>query len=168
MDLEDEILGLRTAGDLRAAAMRAVEGYGPEVLGFWSPCFATSKMRARYSLRRVKTCEPVSVVSRAASSMRTCFYVLARHAASRLRRSPQQRAGRRVALTEVSEVAGHVRSRILPHLRSEVKDHFAAIRDALSEDDRALSVLRVDRDMRWRMSHAPFFQTTRRKERLPA
>jgi RNA polymerase sigma-70 factor (ECF subfamily) len=83
------------------------------------------------------------------SSLRTWFYVLARHAAARYRRSPHRRPGRRVAISDVTDVAEGVRSRTLPHLRTEVKNRFAAIRDALPEEDRALLVLRVDRNMSW-------------------
>jgi RNA polymerase sigma-70 factor (ECF subfamily) len=52
-------------------------------------------------------------------------------------------------LSAASDIADHVRTRTLPHLRSEVKDAFARIREALDPDDRALLVLRVDRAMEW-------------------
>jgi DNA-directed RNA polymerase specialized sigma24 family protein len=47
--------------------------------------------------------------------MKTWFYTLARHAASRLRRSPQRQLA---ALSEVTDVAERVRSRTSPHLRT--------------------------------------------------
>jgi RNA polymerase sigma-70 factor, ECF subfamily len=150
MDLEEQIRTLHAAGDLRGAATQAVQGYGPEVLGF-----LVTLLRDEHAASDVfsQACEDLwTGLGRfeGRSSLRTWFYTLARHAASRLRRSPQERRENRIALTEVSDVAEHVRSLTLPHLRTEVKDRFAAIRDALSEDDRALLVLRVDRDMSWR------------------
>jgi RNA polymerase sigma-70 factor, ECF subfamily len=66
-----------------------------------------------------------------------------------VRRSPHRRPARRITLKEAADVAERVRSRTLPHLRTDVKDRFAVIRDALEEDDRALLVLRVDRSLSW-------------------
>ena len=79
--------------------------------------------------------------------MKTWFYTLARHAASRLRRSSGRR--RHATLSEITDVADRVRSRTRPHLKTEIKHGFAAIRDALDEIDRMLLVLRVDRAMSW-------------------
>jgi RNA polymerase sigma-70 factor (ECF subfamily) len=83
------------------------------------------------------------------ASLRTWFYTLARHAASRLRRAPHRDPRRAIPLSEASSIAERVRSRTLPHLRSEVKDVIASIRDSLDEADRALLVLRIDRSMSW-------------------
>jgi RNA polymerase sigma-70 factor, ECF subfamily len=149
MELEERISGLLAAGDLRAAATVSVESYGPEVLGFLvtllrdeddaSEAFAQACEDLWTGLGRFERRCP----------LRTWFYTLARHAASRLRRSPQRRAARRVTLTEASGIAERVRSQTLPHLRTDVKARFASIRDALQEDDRALLVLRIDRGLRW-------------------
>jgi len=137
------------AGDLGGAATAAVEGYGPEVLGF-----LVTLLRDENDATEVfsQTCEDLwTGLSRfeGRSSLRTWFYVLARHAASRFRRSPSRRPERRIAMSEATGIAEAVRSRTLPHLRTEVKDGFARIRDALAEEDRALLVLRVDRNMSW-------------------
>jgi RNA polymerase sigma-70 factor, ECF subfamily len=148
VDVEDRFRSLVEAGDLRAAGAAAVEGYGPEVLGFLVT-FLRSEADAAEAF--AQACEDLwTGLPRfeRRSSLRTWFYVLARHAAARLRRSPHQRH-RRAAVSEVSLVAEGVRSRTLPFLRTEVKDRFAAIRDALPEEDRALLVLRVDRNMSW-------------------
>lgn len=42
-----------------------------------------------------------------------------------------------------------MRSRTAPWLRTEVKDAFAELRASLSEEERELLVLRVDRDLSW-------------------
>ena len=149
VDLEERICGLLEAGDLLAAATASIEGYGPEVLGF-----LVTLLRSEQDAADVfsQTCEDLwsglpGFATR--SSLRTWFYVLARHAAARFRRSPDRRPGRNVAVSHAAGVAEAVRSRTLPHLRTDVKDRFAAIRDALPEEDRALLVLRVDRNMSW-------------------
>lgn len=149
MDLEDEVRQLLAQGDLRAAATRTIRGYGPEVLGF-----LVTFLRDEADASDVfgQACEDLwrglpRFESR--SSMRTWFYTLARHAAARLRRSPHRRPGRHQAISEVSDLVDPVRSRTLEHLRTTVKDRFAAIRDTLEPEDRALLVLRVDRGLPW-------------------
>ena len=150
VNLEEEIASLRTAGDLRAAATKTVEGYGPEVLGF-----LVTVLRDEHDASEVfsQTCEDLwrgIDAFEGRCSMRTWLYTLARHATSRLRRAPHRRPGRHVDVSEVSELADRVRSRTLPHLRTSVKDQFAVIRDSLDEEDRALLVLYVDRSMTFR------------------
>jgi RNA polymerase sigma-70 factor, ECF subfamily len=136
-------------GDLRAAVAASVEAYGPEILGFLVT-FLRDEQEASEAFSQA--CEDLwAGIARfeGRASLRTWFYVLARHAAGRLRRSPHRRRGQHLSLSEISGVVESVRSRTLPHLRTSVKDRFAVIRDSLDEDDRALLVLRVDRDMSW-------------------
>jgi RNA polymerase sigma-70 factor, ECF subfamily len=149
VDLEQRIRSSLDAKDFRAAATLAVEEYGPEVLGFLIS-FLHDENDATEAFSQ--TCTDLwSGLPRfeGRSSFRTWFYVLARHAASRLRRSPHRRGGRNVPISEVTDIAEVVRSRTMPHLLTAVKSRFAAIREALPEEDRALLVLRVDRNMSW-------------------
>jgi RNA polymerase sigma-70 factor (ECF subfamily) len=149
VNLEDQIESRLKKGDFRGAATKAVEGYGPEVFGF-----LVTVLRNEYDASEVfsQTCEDMwrgIHHFEGRCTTRTWVYAVARHALARFRRSPRRRPGRHVALSEMSEIAERVRSQTLPHLRTSVKDQFAAIRDSLSEDDRALLVLRVDRGMSW-------------------
>jgi RNA polymerase sigma-70 factor, ECF subfamily len=147
MDVEVEIARLRAAGQWKQVATLAIESYGPEVLSFLE---AMLRDHADASDAFAQACEDLwkglpRFEGRAA--MKTWFYTLARHAASRLRRS--ERPGRLAPLSEITDVADRVRSRTRPHLRTKVKTGFAAIRAALDEADRMLLVLRVDRAMSW-------------------
>jgi RNA polymerase sigma-70 factor (ECF subfamily) len=147
MDAEEEIGRLRAAGQLKDVATLAIEGYGPEVLSFLEMML---RDHADASDAFAQACEDLwKGLPRfeGRSSMKTWFYTLARHAASRLRRSTHP--GRRAPLSDITDVADRVRSRTRPHLRTEIKHGFAAIRDALDDDDRMLLVLRVDRAMSW-------------------
>jgi RNA polymerase sigma-70 factor (ECF subfamily) len=147
MDVEEEIGRLRAAGQLKDVATLAIEGYGPEVLSFLEMML---RDHADASDAFAQACEDLwKGLPRfeGRSSMKTWFYTLARHAASRLRRSTHP--GRHAALSEITDVAERVRSRTRPHLRTEIKHGFAAIREALDDDDRMLLVLRVDRAMSW-------------------
>jgi len=146
---EEAIAALLEAGDLQGAATQAIEAFGPEVLGF-----LVSFLRDEHDAGDVfgQACEDLwrgMPRFEKRSTVRTWFYTLARHAASRYRRAPHRRAGRRAALSEAEGVAGRVRTRTLKHLRTEVKDQFAGIRNALDPEDRALLVLRVDRKLAW-------------------
>jgi RNA polymerase sigma-70 factor (ECF subfamily) len=149
MDVAERIESLLLARDFRAVAHTSIDAYGPEVLGF-----LVSLLRDENDASEVfsQACEDMwsgLAGFEARSSFRTWFYAIARHAAARFRRSPHQDPRRRKPLSEVSDLAEKLRSRTLPHLRTDVKDQFASIRNSLDEDDRALLVLRVDRDMSW-------------------
>jgi RNA polymerase sigma-70 factor, ECF subfamily len=151
VDVEADIEQLRTDGKLNEVAKLVLDSYGAEVLGFlvtllrdqadaWDAFGQASedfwKGLPKFAGR---------------STMKTWFYTLARNAAFRLKRSPHHK--RRAAMSELSaelaEVAQLVRTRTGLHLRTEVKAEVAAIRDELNEVDRAILVLRVDRDMDW-------------------
>jgi RNA polymerase sigma-70 factor (ECF subfamily) len=147
VDIEARLRELLKASDLRAAATVAIEGYGPEVLGF-----LVALLRDEEEAREAfsQACEDLWVgLARfeGRSSMRTWIYTLARHAAARLRRSPHRR--RNVALSEVSDVVERVRTATAAYARTEAREGLAQIRDALDPDDRSLLVLRVDRKMGW-------------------
>jgi RNA polymerase sigma-70 factor (ECF subfamily) len=147
MGVEEDLARLRADGKLKEVASLAIENYGPEVLNFLE---AMLRDHADAGDAFAQACEDLwKGLPRfeGRSSMKTWFYTLARHAASRLRRSSHQR--RLATLSEISDVAERVRSRTRPHLRTEVKHGFAAIRAALDDDDRMLLVLRVDRAMSW-------------------
>lgn len=147
MDVEAELSELRAQGRLKETASLAIESYGPEVLNFLETML---RDHADAGDAFAQACEDLwKGLPRfeGRSSLKTWFYTLARHAASRLRRSAHQR--RLTTLSEISDVAERVRSRTRPHLQTEVKTGLAAIRAALDDVDRMLLVLRVDRSMSW-------------------
>lgn len=147
MDVEAELSRLRAAGSLENTATLAIESYGPEVLGFLSAMLRDHEDAADAFAQACEDLWRGLPGFRGIASMKTWFYTLARHAAARLQRSPHRR--RRAPLSDVSNIVEQVRSRTQPHLQTEVKVGFAAIRDQLSETDRALLLLRVDRGMSW-------------------
>ncbi|HEX3478906.1 MAG TPA: sigma-70 family RNA polymerase sigma factor [Kofleriaceae bacterium] len=147
MDVEAEISQLRAAGQLKEVATLTIEGYGPEILSFLGMML---RNHADASDAFAQACEDLwKGLPRfeGRSSLKTWFYTLARHAASRLRRSSH--SGQLVAISEITDVAHQVRSRTRPHLRTEVKTGFAEIRAMLDDSDRMLLMLRVDRAMSW-------------------
>lgn len=154
---EHQVRALLEAGQLAQAATLALDTYGPELMRFLSlqlgddadaddafgqTCVDLWGGLARFGWR---------------ASLRTWMYTLARHAASRLRRAPHERPGRHVPISELSEVVERVRTQTAPYLRTEAKDLFASIRAQLDPDDRALLLLRVDRELDWKdIAHVLF------------
>ena len=147
-DDEHELTALLRAGALDRAATLALEVYGAELYGF-----LVSTLRGETDAGEV-----FAQVSEdlwrglpqfgARCSVRTWLYVLARNAASRFRRSPWNRGG----LTGESGLDEHIaraRSMTQPWQRTDVKDRWRALRDALDPDDQIILVLRVDRELSW-------------------
>ena len=149
--MEKQIDHLLQQGNLRAAAVLAVEAYGPELLGFLVT-FLHDQNDANevFSGKRAKTCGAVSRSFRRslfAPNVVLCPRTSCGVALSSI--SPHRDPRRRVPLSEMADVAEQVRSRTLPHLRTDVKDCFASIRDALEKTTARFWYLRVDRDMSW-------------------
>lgn len=146
---EAEVRALWDQGDFDGAATATIRGYGDEVFSF-----LIARMRAEDVASDVfaQACEDLWTSMSSFEwrcSMRSWIYRLARSASARHGRSPANRRDRRVALSQVSELADKVRSRTLMHLRSEVKDEFRKLREELDAEEQTLLILRVDRDLSW-------------------
>jgi RNA polymerase sigma-70 factor (ECF subfamily) len=149
-ELEAELSELLRARDLAAVATRAVERYGPEVYGYLVNLLGAE-------------CDAAEVFSQMSEdlwrglpsfgghcSVRTWLYVLARHAAARFRRSPWNRGARTTGDSRLDAVVARVRTDTQPWRKTDVKDRWRSIREALDPDDRNLLVLRVDRELPWK------------------
>ena len=145
--LEARLRGRAEQGDLEGLATEAVEAYGPELLGY---LVATCKDRSVADEVFSMTCEDLwkgIEAFRWESSLRTWLYVLARHAHARYRRSPHER--RRATLGALHDVEERVRTNTRPWLKTTIKDRLAELRRELSDAERELLVLRIDRRMSW-------------------
>jgi RNA polymerase sigma-70 factor, ECF subfamily len=171
--LEAEIRGHWDRGEFDLAATAAIKGYGDEVFSF-----LIARLRAEDRAWDVfgQTCEDLwrsTPTFEWRCSMRTWIYRLARSASMRFERSPANRAGRRVALSRVSEIAQKVRSRTMMHLRTEIKDEFQKLREQLDPDEQTLLVLRIDRGLGWTeiseiMSEPSELEDSKARERASA
>jgi RNA polymerase sigma-70 factor, ECF subfamily len=151
-ELERAIRARCTDGDLVGAATIAVRGYGDEIFGFLAALHRSeddaSEVFARFSERLWKGLGGFGWQS----SFRTWAYAIARNESLYYRRGEGLRARRDAPLPEgsgLSEVAAEVRSRTLSYLRTEPRSRIGALRDSLPPDDRALLVLRIDRQLAW-------------------
>jgi len=150
---EQQIRNLHDAGDTDAATTTAIEVYGAEIFGFLQALARDEDLAAEAFSVFAEDLWKGLPRFRWESSLRTWAYALARNALHRVRRDPARRPGRHIALSQagaISGVAAVVRSVTSPHLRSEVKDAFATLRERLDPDDHALLILRIDRRMSWR------------------
>jgi RNA polymerase sigma-70 factor, ECF subfamily len=151
-ELEIEIRELAQERGAAAAATRAIEGYGAELLGY---LFALAKTGEDAEELFSELCEKLWRALpqfRWDSSFRTWAYAIARNLVREAYRQ-EQRRGRVVGLSSAPEVANQaqaVRTTTVAYMRTETKRRLEVLREMLDEDDRTLLVLRVDRRMSWR------------------
>jgi RNA polymerase sigma-70 factor, ECF subfamily len=147
-DVEAELGTLLRAQSYDRAATLALHHYGPELYGFLVNLMSDEHVAGEVFAQASEDLWRGLAGFASQCSVRTWMYVLARHAASRYRRSPWNRGGRS-GDSAIDELVADARSRTAPWLRTEVKDRWRALREALDPDDRALLVLRVDRNLEW-------------------
>ena len=149
--LEAEVRSLCERGDHDAAATRLVRGYGPELLGFLV-AVQGSQTDANDSFSEVAEAVWRGLPSFAwESSARTWAYGIARNVV-RIRRRNAARRRRYTAgagLSTLDGVVQRVRTETASFLRTEKRTRLQALRDSLSETDRMLLVLRLDRGLAW-------------------
>jgi RNA polymerase sigma-70 factor (ECF subfamily) len=138
--------------DFTGATTVALRLYGPEVLGF---LLAMQKnydaAEEAFSLFAERLWQGMSQFEWKCS-LRTWSYLLARNAAADLHRREARHQRSRVALSNapISELEARVRTETMSLLRTEKRSALVRLRDELPEEDRALLILRVDRNLPWR------------------
>ncbi len=149
VDLEATIQTQLAAGDLAGAATTALNGLGPQILGYLG-----AQLRDDDAAYEVfgHFCEQLwkSIGTfRGDSSFKTWAYKLVMHSVARYRRDGFRRLGRQLGSAEASALAEQVRSRTPAFQRSEVKDKIAKLRESLEPDDQTLLFLRIDQGLSW-------------------
>lgn len=148
--LEAELRRSFDAGDLHGTATAAIRSYGPELYRFLHGLARDADVAGELF---AGTCEKIwrgLPGFRWASSCRVWCYAIARHHFHHWTRDRDKR-NRAMALDDapLSALVEQVRSTTAMHLRTEVKDGFARLRDSLDADDQLLLQLRVDGAMAW-------------------
>ncbi len=147
---DQAVRDLVARGEVARATEEAIRTYGPELIGWLCAILPTeadgydafSRMSEQLwnSLPRFD----------GRCSVRTWCYMLARHAAARVRGRPHHR--REILVSQLPSVV-HAVTRVWNTTRrnaAQVQDVYAEIRRALDDDDQTLLVLRVDRNLAWR------------------
>ncbi|MGO8991912.1 MAG: RNA polymerase sigma factor [Polyangiaceae bacterium] len=149
-ELEDLVRSRCGARDYDAAATAAIRGYGPEIFSLVSALHGNDDDAADVFAMFSEALWRGLPKFEWQCSLRTWAYIIARNASHRVRKLAR-RHGHHVTLQDsaVARVAQEVRTTTLSYLRSAQRDRLAALRDALSEDDKTLLVLRLDRGLAW-------------------
>ena len=139
-DLERALRAQLDAGDVSCAITEAIQGYGPELLGFITGTVrdeeVASEVFSVFSEDLVRGIERFKWKS----SFRTWAYTLARNACSRFYHDPYRRRARPFLTGEVSQIVDRVRTGTLAFLKTEAKDTVARIRERLAPDERMLLI----------------------------
>ena len=147
--LETSIREQLAAGNLAAAATAALQGLGPQILGYLTATMRDDDVAydvfGQFSEELWKSIGTF----RGESSFKTWAYKLVMHAIGRHRRDPYRNRGRALASDEVSALALDVRSRTPRFKQTEMKDRIARLRESLDPEDQTLLFLRIDQELSW-------------------
>jgi RNA polymerase sigma-70 factor, ECF subfamily len=147
---EEKALELLTAGDVRGASTAILELYGAEVCGYVLSLVREQDDAAEAFSQATEDLFRNLPGFRRESSLRTWFYTIARHAAYRQLKQRTRRRGLPASISELGDVLeAAVRTATAAYQKSEVKNAVAELRNSLSEDERELLALRVDRNLSW-------------------
>jgi len=139
--------------DFDAATTALLRAYGPAILGFLIARLRDESAGSEaFSLFCIDVFRGLPSFQWRATA-RVWAYTVARHAANRWATAPHRRVDRNVPLSQAGQFgqeAEKVRTTTLMHLRSEVKDQFALLREQLAQEDQTILILRVDKKMSWR------------------
>ncbi|MEO8845926.1 MAG: sigma-70 family RNA polymerase sigma factor [Kofleriaceae bacterium] len=143
-----ELRELVFAGHIDRATERAIRAYGPELVG-WLCSMVPSEADAydAFSWLSEELWRSLRNFD-GRCSVRTWCYMLARHAASRVRTPRQQQEILVSEIPSVVQAAQEVWSTTLVGAR-RAEDVYAQLRRELDDEDQALLVLRVDRGLPW-------------------
>jgi len=146
--IDERLRELVTTGDAARASALVIETYGVEVFGYLMTLVRDEDLAGdAFSVASEDLFKAV-LGFRGDSSVRTWFYTLARHAAYREARGQRRRGGERITLA-IEALQAPVRSATAAFRRTEVRDEFSRLRDALSVEERELLLLRIDRNLSW-------------------
>lgn len=152
IDGEANIRSACQSGDFAGATTATLRRYGPEVFGFLVGVYGDeTAAEEAFSLFSERIWRNIGAFHWS-SSIRTWLYVVARNALADIRREGARYRRRHASASDssISEVAEHVRTATLSGFRTEKRTAINQLRDELEEEDRALLVLRVNRDLPWR------------------
>lgn len=151
MDAAARIVALRDQGQGEEAFALTLDTFGDEIGGFLAARLLDAEHAGEaFSLFAEDVWRGLPGF-RGEASLRTWLYVVARRAALRVVRE-RARARREVPLSQagvVDRLAQELRSATTRWRRTDARHRLHELRASLSEDDRELLVLRVDRGLAW-------------------
>jgi RNA polymerase sigma-70 factor (ECF subfamily) len=146
--IDERVRGLIDAGNAAGAAQLIVETYGVEVFGYLMTLVKSEELAGEAFAVACEDMLKAVLRFRGESSVRTWVYTIVRHAAYREARGVKRRRAENISgLADVLQAP--MRTATATFRRTEVKDEFSKLRDALSPEERELLLLRVDRGLSW-------------------
>ncbi|HEX3763464.1 MAG TPA: sigma-70 family RNA polymerase sigma factor [Kofleriaceae bacterium] len=146
--VEERLMSLLRDGALDELASQAVESYGSELYGFLIHVLGDPTGPEDVFAQTIEDFWRGLPGFRGRCSVRTWLYKLAHHASVSYLRSPWYRAPR-AASSAPSPLIAAARTLTVSWRRADVKDRWRELRREIAAEDRALLVLRVDRDLGW-------------------
>jgi RNA polymerase sigma-70 factor, ECF subfamily len=153
-EVEENMQAAWRSGDFRRSTEMMLASYGPELHGFVLAQFSGQEARGEDAF--LDFCEDFwrgLPGFEWRCSLRAWSYKLARSAAARAHRSAHERRRRRLSIVDAPEVEALVmeaRTTTELYLQTAAKDAVRELRAQLSQEDRDLLTLRVDRRLSWR------------------
>jgi RNA polymerase sigma-70 factor, ECF subfamily len=145
---ETELRALVATGDLDLVTTATLRTYGGEIIGWLHTIVDTdADAKDAFSLMSEELWRSLSRYD-GRCSLRTWCYMIARQSAARIR----GRSHKEVLVSTIPSVQHEVTHIWSTNRRDafHAREVYAEIRAALSDEDRTLLVLRVDRDLAWR------------------
>jgi len=146
--MDAEILALIRASDAHGATAELLKLHGAEVYGYVRSLLKDDDAADEAFAQASENVLLGIAAFRGECSLRTWFYVVARHAALQELKRGSRRRGERISIWE-KHLAAPVRTATLAYRSTQVKDRVAELRASLSANERELLVLRVDRKLSW-------------------
>jgi len=148
MALDARVQELIAAGDLRGAATEALRALGPQVLRYLRSVLRSEADTADAFSQFAENLWTGLAGFRGQSALRTWAFRIARNVAANLRDEAWRRRGRPFATGEASALALEIRTASAVRAEQQL-DALAKLREALTDDERALLALRVDQQLAW-------------------
>jgi RNA polymerase sigma-70 factor, ECF subfamily len=147
-DREERIQELLAGGDAKAAATEAIRGYGPQILRYLRSVLGNEDdAREAFSQFAENLWRGLPQFRRTAP-FRIWAYRIAWNVACDMRKQPWRSRRHRLATGEASRIAETVATSTDERLERR-RLELAELREALSLEDRALAVLRLDQGLSW-------------------
>lgn len=149
-EVESQLRELLAKSEIDRATEIAIRSYGPELVGWLRSILPTDDDAQDAFSRTSEEVWKSLAKFDGRCSVRTWCYTIARRAAVKIRSQP--RHAREVLVSTVPSVLGAV-THILDTTKmaqARAVDVYAQIRAELSDEEQALLVLRVDRDLSWK------------------
>jgi RNA polymerase sigma-70 factor, ECF subfamily len=148
VELDQLVLERQAAGDADGAATAVIETLGPSILRYLRSMLRVEEDAADAFSQWSENVWMGLPSFRGEASCKTWCYRLAWNVAQNLRNEAWRRRGQRLATGQASVLAASIRTRSVLVVERQ-RRALDELREALSDEDRSLLVLRLDQELAW-------------------